>query len=162
MYKLINFTTKEEHICSKVSIDGFDYYVTLDKFKVDSNLQYYYEENNSVPVYHFEQAILPEYYLQKVIATNNPNIDLPQIINEANTLSLLEIGLYIDCKNEWEYGYNKSQESHPFTKNDMIEFAKWLRIEDTEKNAEKYCNFSDLDMLQYWQENEQIKTIYYK
>ncbi len=26
-YKLINKTTQEEHLCSKVVIDGFDYYM---------------------------------------------------------------------------------------------------------------------------------------
>jgi len=26
-YKLINLKTKKEHLCDKVTIDGFDYYV---------------------------------------------------------------------------------------------------------------------------------------
>jgi hypothetical protein len=35
---------------------------------------------------------------------------------------------------------------------DMIEFANWLRKEDTEENAEKYCNHSDSDMLQVFKD----------
>lgn len=27
-YKLINKTTSEEHLCDKVTIDGFDYYLS--------------------------------------------------------------------------------------------------------------------------------------
>jgi hypothetical protein len=30
-YKLINNKTKEEHLCEKVTIDGFDYYVSNEK-----------------------------------------------------------------------------------------------------------------------------------
>jgi len=33
-YKLINAQTKEEHLCDKVTIDGFDYYVS-DNPKAD-------------------------------------------------------------------------------------------------------------------------------
>jgi len=30
-YRLINKQTGEEHLCDKVTIDGFDYYVSDDK-----------------------------------------------------------------------------------------------------------------------------------
>lgn len=30
-YKLINLNTKEEHFCDKITIDGFNYYVSDDK-----------------------------------------------------------------------------------------------------------------------------------
>ena len=30
-YKLISKTTGEEHLCDKVTIDGFDYYVSDEK-----------------------------------------------------------------------------------------------------------------------------------
>lgn len=30
-YKLINNKTKKEHVCSKITIDGFDYYVSDEK-----------------------------------------------------------------------------------------------------------------------------------
>ena len=36
-YKLINTTTKEEHLCDKVTIDGFDYYVSDEKYAVGEN-----------------------------------------------------------------------------------------------------------------------------
>lgn len=31
IYKLINIKTKEEHLCDKVTIKGFDYYVSDEK-----------------------------------------------------------------------------------------------------------------------------------
>ena len=32
----------------------------------------------------------------------------------------------VDFRVEWINGYNKSQETHPFTEEDMVEFHKWL------------------------------------
>ena len=35
-YKLISKTTDEEHLCDKVTIDGFDYYVNDEKYFDDN------------------------------------------------------------------------------------------------------------------------------
>lgn len=34
--------------------------------------------------------------------------------------------------------------------NQMIDFALWLRNNDTQENAEMFANFSDIDMLNYY------------
>lgn len=36
---------------------------------------------------------------------------------------------------------------------DCIDFALWLRENDTQENAEKFFHFSDEDMFDYWIEN---------
>jgi hypothetical protein len=35
-------------------------------------------------------------------------------------------------------------------KEQMIDFALWLRNNDTQENAEMFANFSDIDMLNYY------------
>lgn len=59
------------------------------------------------------------------------------------------------------WALNKVKENFLYSGDDMIEFANWLRLEDTEKNAEKYFHYSDSDMLNVWKENR-IKTIFYE
>lgn len=54
---------------------------------------------------------------------------------------------------------NKAKETYSFTKNDMVEFAKWYQEEDTEKKAEIYFGFSDSDMLDKWQEQRTIEIL---
>lgn len=40
-----------------------------------------------------------------------------------------------------------------FSKDNMIEFALWLRVNDTQENADQWFHYSDMDMLNYWIEN---------
>lgn len=76
-YKLINITTKQETLCDKVIIDGFDYYVSDEEIKDDD--WYYWSVTNSI-----QKAVkdslgrLPKSTdgSKKVIATNNSNIDI--------------------------------------------------------------------------------------
>lgn len=54
-------------------------------------------------------------------------------------------------------GYNKSQETHPFSEEDMIEFHKWafqqVRIKESDLTTK--------ELLQLWK-NQQCKIIYYE
>lgn len=90
-YKLINKTTLEEHLCDKVVIDGWDYYVSDEIIKVGdyyiawetiSNIESNYiiqKANDSEPLGMYSWA---DNY-KKVIATNNLDIDIPQILEAA-------------------------------------------------------------------------------
>ena len=40
------------------------------------------------------------------------------------------------------------------TKEVAIKFAIWLRDNDTQDNADEWCNYSDEDMFNYFIENE--------
>lgn len=167
MYKLINTITNEEHLCEKITIDGFDYYITISNI---TNGECYLHKKE---IKQFLNSGYDGVNFKKVIATNNPNINSPQLINEVEKLGEIETNIRIlrhqvTSKSARTYfegfmnGFGQGQKNYQFTENDMIEFTKWLRIEDTEKNAEKYANFSDLDMLNFWKENQQIKTLYYE
>ena len=167
MYKLINTLTNEEYLCEKITINGFDYYVILDEGVVGDFILFCGKISKKL---FKNQWSIDE---RKVIATNNPNIDLPYIISEVEYLAdnyvFNENGHKFSNNNNeagdnfksFKDGFKKAKESYQFTHDDMIEFAKWLRTEDTEKNAEKYANFYDLDMLNFWT-NNQIKILYYE
>ena len=129
-YKLINKTTQEEHLCDKVVVDGFDCYVS-DK---------------------------------KIIATNNPNSYLPKVVDEIDIGFETYQGLPVRFKtnstqwiNGFSFCYNKSQETHPFSEDDMIEFGMYrLQVLGT-----PYENYSTKELLQLWKD-QQIKTVYYE
>jgi len=69
-------------------------------------------------------------------------------------------------KPEWDYnrdihcfkkrkayvkGFKACQELQPYSVKEMIEFANWYRETDTGENAEQFANFTDKDMLIYWE-----------
>ena len=134
-YKLINSVTKIETICEKVTIDGFDYYVS-------------------------------DAYGKPAIATNNPNIDIPKVVDEL--MYKWELGLKVANKsktknksamrNGYVKGYNKSQETHPNSDDDMIEF--WIeshKIIMTQPSK----SFTPEELLQIWKE-QKPKIVYYE
>lgn len=43
-----------------------------------------------------------------------------------------------------------------YSEEEMIDFANWLRREDTQVNAEKYFGYSDKDMLKEWKSAKKI------
>ena len=128
-YRLINKQTNEEHLCDKITIDGFDYYV--NDFISD-------EVNGDLTKIPFEKLILI------AVASNNPNIDIPKVVDGVEMLGEDETNIRIlqhktPSQIARQYfdgfikGYNKSQETHPFSEEDMIEFGQWV-IDPTQKN----------------------------
>jgi len=157
--KLINKQTNEEHICSKVVIDGFQYYITNQK--VTGKIGYN-SDTNQIEFF----ASHPKYDEsgKRVIATNNPFINLPLIINIEETLAK---DAYPDWYTEYDEGrayigykkgYNKSQESHPFSEEDLIEFANFYFTKEFYSSIQNSKNTKEL--LQIWKE-KRIKIIYY-
>ena len=175
-YKLINKTTKEEHICEKVVIDGWDYYVSDERPKAgDCVIEY--QKADAVGELHF---INGEYVLsvdiqEKVIATNNPSIDIPKVVDEVDIIgetaceiANVSLNWYKDKNNKdrdesiiWHVdgiieGYNKSQETHPNSDDDMVEFADWC-----ETNYDDLKPYTIKELLQLWKE-QKTKTLYYE
>ena len=163
-YKLINTTTKEEHLCDKVTIDGFDYYVSDEIIKDvrPYNGEWQIEKGyilNKLPTYLTD---LSECRL--VIATNNLNIDIPQILEEPNETLIHQIAADLgyrmlpdDLEEGIKAGYNKSQETHPFSEDDMVEFGKYAH-----NDAFSLSNVKTFkELFQLWKE-QQTKIIYYE
>lgn len=141
---------------------------------------------------------------KKVIATNNPNIDIPKVGFKIDLTKLC----YYDRRNpdfsiKEEYGYDKeeveatgnfakkdcacdncfygrsalteqlikSQETHPFSEEDMIEFAEWCEANYTCNQKKKYWYkyadktddikpYTTKELLQLWKE-QRTKILYY-
>ena len=177
-YKLINTTTKEEHLCDKVIIDGFNYYVS-DEVETRSGKIAYINNN----VYKGELRVVTTVFgnsnledCKKVIATNNPTIDIPKVVNKVEKLAKEQWGNvhrtgilgFID-------GYNKSQETHPFSEEDMIEFVEWCQkpcLEDLRQPNVVYISsgnfywykhkkYTPKELLQLWKE-QQPKVLFYE
>lgn len=52
------------------------------------------------------------------------------------------------------YGqFNKLDNSYSPSQQDCIDFAIWLRENDTPENAEEFFNYTNDDMFKYWVEN---------
>ena len=183
-YKLINLKTKEEHLCNKVTIDGYEYYVSDEvinqgdyyiDFRTDGNKLEHFKEKNDL-------VLIGICGSKKVIATNNPNIDIPKVVNEVEMLAYEHCDTVIpkDVTRSLHYffkcGYNKSQEIFSFREEDMIEFSEWKdynfyqHIEDNLYRTmqarpmykvleNKYYTLKEL--LQIWKEQKNI-TLYYE
>lgn len=171
-YKSINTKTKKETLCEKVTINGFDYYVQeqsngdyllSNEFYVDLEKFKLCQQNST------ESMMWMGHNLKRVIATNNPNIDIPQVVDELDYSKLSE------AKKMWQKGYNKSQELYPFSEEDMIEFYEWCDCSeesalfwkknrvypDMTGNHYKQIRENRKKLLQLWKEG-QPKIIYYE
>ena len=163
-YKLINRQTGQETICDKVTIDGFDYYVSDEIIKDvrPYNGEWQIEKGyilNKLPTYLTD---LSECRL--VIATNNLNIDIPQILEEPNETLIHQIAADLgyrmlpdDLEEGIKAGYKESQETHPFSEDDMVEFGKYAH-----NDAFSLSNVKTFkELFQLWKE-QQTKIIYYE
>lgn len=187
--KLINKTTNEEHICTKVEIDGFDYYIgdtvtdieTLHVWHTSSDSEYHpytqFIGNTFYAVEEFEKG-----NFKKIIATTNPNIDIPKVIDVVELM--IKSHFYkrdgVNFKrstigaDEWidglKTGYNQSQSTHPNSDEDMIGFVEWLTKEESpyavmygnqkERFADNNKEYSTKELLDIWK--EQNKVIYFQ
>ena len=179
-YKLVNITTKEETICDRVIIEGFDYYVsdeisigtisigkrtTSGKYEIGilSNKDGGYVVPNSGDGFYSSD-------IKKVIATNNPNIDIPKVVNEVE--NIIKNAFYDengdfkrstigadDWVNGLKLGYNKVKETYKFTEQDMIDFGKHC-ITQFMLFQNKDNDYSQR-LLPEWKPQQPI-TIYYK
>lgn len=177
-YKLINSQTKEESLCDKITIGIYDYYVSDEKAK-HNDWCYYTKDSESHINYQRGEYL----NAKKVIATNNPNIDIPKVVDE---VEILAHRYFSDERFKWEQenpdgmkspeslikhydktfapiykaGYNKSQEEYPFSEEDMIEFAWWLKENLGQFSCDRTAHFKG-KYFKIWKE-QQPKSIWYE
>ena len=192
MYKLVNIKTGQEIICDKIQIENFDYYVSDEGYfkHNDLNVPSDFSKVSDISI-----TKIPDLDIvndsrngyKKVIATNNPNIDIPKVVNEVEKIA--DEWFLINGYNQFDYihshripdaittnklfktGYNKSQETHPFSEEDMIEFAEWCQNQYFYSTVEKKWStefkiydgvlYTTKELLKIWKE-QQPKTIYYE
>lgn len=169
-YKLINKATGQETICDKVVVDGWDYYVSDEIIEEGWKGTAYKKDVKGQIFKHFHTT--NEWYkdAKKVIATTNPSIDIPKVVDEIFKLSFDYFASRdkIDVQSMYDFkeGYNKSQETHPFSEEDIIEFNEWC---NKSYEFDNRCNewfhgngyYTTKELLQLWKE-QRIKTLYYE
>lgn len=159
MHKLINTKTKEETLCEKVTIDGFDYYVNHDiKGHLGWNYNYCLQKLDNLPSNYVKHST--EWNCcRKVIATNNINIDIPKVVDEidviVNKLDTPENLDQFSFDEGFKAGYNKSQETHPFSEDDV----RFMLFESFKASQEGYEITSD-EIIKICQEHRP-KIVYY-
>jgi hypothetical protein len=189
-YKLINTKTKEETICNKIQIENFDYYVELINNEEYPDMFTWYVDivkNELIHEGDSDNFINPNW--KTVIACNNPNIDIPQVVDEIKELSKKLYNQSYDEFNEptWDEGklfqrkkgfiegYNKRKETFPFSEEDIVDFYEWCDCSeeaalfwkknrvypDMSGNHYKQIRENRKKLLQLWKE-QQPKIIYYE
>jgi hypothetical protein len=164
-YLLINQQTGEETLCDKVTVDGFDYYVTNINPIMGSK---YFDDTNAIRKVTITDttywSIRQNY--KSITACTNPILDIPQVVDDVQNLA------FQYCKSSQSHrrgfidGYHKSQETHPFSEEDMVEFAVWLNDTDGIVKQTKHIDFAKSDkevakeLLQLWK-SQQPKKVYY-
>lgn len=172
-YKLINNKTKEETICSLVTIDEFDYYVNDNEIIQKDFYIDFRSDGNKLEQFKTKEdwVLVGICDSKKVITTNNPNIDIPKIINEFENLAEQDADKceyykhpnsdngYYDHVEGFKAGYNKAKETYHFTVQDMLDFGKYCINNQLCKEENRYYQYWEL--LQIFKE-QQIKTIFYE
>lgn len=165
-YNLINKSVNRGTICEKVVVEGFDYYYNTEIiiFKGD----YMYNSLfNKIVVADNDTLVnckgIDGSFCAKIVATNNPKIEIPQVIDEEKEIAynyyLSNQHYLVSDSRHFANGYNKSQETHCFTKEDMINFVR-LTLEDAKKSvcwSDEYYKILAEELIQ-----KRTKTIYYE
>lgn len=167
-YKLINKKTGEETLCEKVTIDEWDYYVSDEKGQIGDIVVEKYIDG-TIGLEQIDTLNDIDLLLQKkVIATNNLNIDIPQILEEPSQDLIHQIAADLgyrmipkDLEEGIKAGYKESQETHPNSDEDVIEFNVWQKSLLGSKNDHWLIEKSDKELLQLWKE-QKTKTLYYE
>jgi hypothetical protein len=175
-FKLINNKTKEEAICGKVTIDGFDYYVSdtyVKKLNPDDKYNTIVENPRRIVQY---SKHIQDTTSIVIIATNNPNFDIPKVVDEIEELKSKWYYTQEEDRSEafvFQYsgviddaleagiilGYDKAKETYKYTEEDLISFAYFYFIE--EFNSTMQSSKSTEKLLSMWKE-QQITTIFYE
>lgn len=162
-YKLINNTTKEETICSLVTIGGFDYYVE-DREPTASHAlldNCYYIFDNKL----YKRKYSHHVDCKLVLCTNNSNIDIPKVIDEVN---IIIKNAFYDKKGDFKrstigaddwinglkLGYNKAKETYQFTEEDIF------GLKDLLQNTSPLM--FEVVARNYIRNLKETKTIYYE
>ena len=163
-YKLISTSTLQVDICEKVEIDGFDYYISIDRIKkLNPGDKYWTIVENHRRVVQYPKHI-QDSTSKVLICTNHPYSPVPRVI---------DVNYYADMNSlKYEYGYNPdffidgynlSQQEYPFSKQEVCEFVEWLNLHyrDLEHTIEFKNAEGTLELLERW-DTERIKTLFYE
>jgi hypothetical protein len=167
-YKLINKTNNEQQfICEKVVMQGNDCYVTDNPEHGDYCLNNKTGEFFEVTDWHYVNGSNMSNDDKKAIATNDKSFtDLPHVIDESknrfdqlkstdeNLFSMLDLLSF-------KTGFVESQDTHPYSKADLIEFCSWLVTAEQTSGIEDINSKTIDEIIDVWDKNHRIITLYY-
>lgn len=174
-YNLISQKTGHQTLCDKVTIDGFNYYVSEELPKDNQGYWIYIGFNEPLKVVKSNQPLgwfeklWDKHNYKTPVATNNPNIDIPQVVDEVFEFARQE---YENLPKEFRFGlerwfsgfrhgYNKAKETHPFTEQDMLEFSWWL-VANIGRFADDKAAHFEKEYLNQWLAAKSTKiNLYY-
>ena len=137
-YLLISKQTAEQTLCDKVTIDGFDYYIDYTQ-PIEAGKWYISNQAPRLCV-KIKEGPYPYIHLSSkgeeiadfhtwrgiIICTNNPNLDIPQVVDEVEMLAKQNgfnwENTETSARRVFEKWY-KYQETHPFSEEDADAYA---------------------------------------
>lgn len=188
-YILKHIETKEEHLCDKVTIDGFDYYVNDEINIVCDNLwvvekrtnylgKTFYPKNDGTVT----DDIIKKYLLSVdykghytttvdsgcnlAIASTNPNIDIPKVVDEVEefikSFGTPENGFHTSYIEGVKEGYNKAKEKYGNSDDDMIKLIEWMQTPAYLINVIDLSSIkASKEIFEIWK-SQQPQIIYYQ
>lgn len=140
-YKLKNKSTNEEVLCTKVVVDGFDYYVSDTPIKALTKLTFddvpkNYVYNKSMGIRDLRYKHNEQKGDKNIIACNNPSIDIVQVIDECHISTIKSLTDFENKKPEnyalngsnfyegFKSGYNTHSSTHTLSDDEVVEFGK--------------------------------------
>lgn len=181
-------------LCDKVTIDGFEYYVDYSQ-PIEVGKWYISNQaprlcvkikEGKYPYIHLNNKgeEIADFYTWKgvIICSNNPNIDIPQVVDKLENIVKAYVQELIDCKSVKEHertwissichqSITKSQEIYPFSLDDVKEIINLAREQywDVDNrgfssNTEGDWSFkysTEDEIIQKYQETK-VLTIFYE
>jgi TusA-related sulfurtransferase len=92
-YKLINKKTGEEHVCSKETVNGFDFYIggvikDIHELNVwDTTVSTFHPFLKFIGTSKYAIESFERGEFLKVIATNDPSKEIPQVVDEVEEMA---------------------------------------------------------------------------
>ena len=201
--KVINKNINQQFDCEEVEIDGYKYYI--DYFQPIEVGKWYISNQSprlcvkikegKYPYIHLNNKgeEIADFYTWKgvIICSNNPNIDIPKVVDEVEDLDILKSKWYDNQEEDrseafvFQYsgivddalekgiiiGYNKSQETYPFSLDDVKEIINLAREQYWDidnrgfsSNTEGDWSFkysTEDEIIQKYQETK-VLTIFYE
>jgi hypothetical protein len=156
-YLCTHLENKEEFLCEKVEIEGFEVY--LFETIVNSG-DYVINKNNEIIQVNQASCI---FYDKKILCTTNPSLSIPKVFNEVEEMAKDYIKKeYLREDDEIKYrlktgfieGYKKAKEEFKWTDKDIESFYQWKdenRKHNSRRifknNIRKDCLWEDMNNL---------------
>lgn len=163
--KAINKSTNQQFDCEEIEIKGYKYYLYYNSEPKRIG-QYYITKDNQVDIVKTGKELG-----KPILCSNNPTIDIPQVIDQVEKLAveITDYAYFSDSSIDYasyykgvKTGYNKSQETHPFSERELKKAIEdFHRMNMAYLTGKENDNLNIEEFVKYWKE-QQPKKVYYE